>query len=93
MTYAQVTSILSNCTGEICHGVPTRDAMVDLPAYECCDGRFLVQPGNAAQSYLLDKVGGHDICEGAQMPFQGTPLSAADMLTLTAWVCEGAPGN
>jgi len=93
VTYQQAGAILSGCTGEICHGPPTHDSIVGVPAYECCDGRAIVQPGNAAQSYLLDKIEGHDMCQGVPMPFEQPPLSDADTLTLLRWICEGAPGQ
>jgi hypothetical protein len=94
VTYAQVKPIFANCSGEICHGSWTHDNAVGVVATECCDGRFLVQPGNAAQSYILDKIGNHDTCQGTQMPPPPlSQLSDADVLTLRRWICEGAPGN
>jgi hypothetical protein len=93
VTYQQAGAVLAGCTGEICHGAWTHDTVVGVPATQCCDGRFLVQPGNAAQSYLLDKVEGHDICQGVRMPFDLPPLTNTDTLTLVQWICEGAPGQ
>ncbi len=93
VTYKEVGAVFAGCQGEACHGSPTHDATVDVAAYECCDGRLLVDPGNAAQSYLLDKVEGHDLCQGSQMPWMQPPLSAADQLTIRQWICEGAPAQ
>ncbi len=92
VTYEQAGAILAGCTGEICHGPWTHDTVVGVPATQCCDGRFLVQPGNAAASYLIDKASGHDMCQGARMPFDLPPLPDAETLTLVQWICEGAPG-
>jgi hypothetical protein len=92
VTYDQVGAIFTGCTGELCHSPPTYSTTVGVVAYECCDGRLLVDPGNAANSYLFDKVEGQDLCAGAPMPLGETPLSAAEILTLRQWICEGAPG-
>jgi hypothetical protein len=85
--------LLSSCGGELCHARWTAATLVNRPATECCDGRLLTAPGNAAQSYMLNKVTGQDLCAGSQMPFGGPYLPDADILTLQRWVCEGAPGN
>jgi hypothetical protein len=93
VTYKEVGTVLAGCQGETCHGAPTHDMVVGVAAYECCDGRLLVDPGNAAQSYLLDKVEGHDLCQGDRMPWMLPPLSDADLLTIRRWICEGAPAQ
>jgi hypothetical protein len=93
VTYQDVGSILAGCTGESCHGSPTHDELVGIVATECCDGRLLVDPGNAALSYLMDKVTGQNLCYATRMPLDQPPLSDADLLTLRRWICEGAPGN
>ena len=92
VTYKEVSAILAGCQGEGCHPSPGRADLVDKVALECCDGRLLVQPGNAARSYLLDKVEGHDVCQGGRMPLNQTPLPDTDALTLRRWICDGAPG-
>ncbi len=88
-----VAHILANCQGEACHASPSRATTVGVPAYECCDGRPLIDPGNANQSYLLDKIEGRDLCLGARMPFNLPPLPASEILAIKRWVCEGAPDN
>jgi len=93
VTYQEVGMILAGCQGENCHGSPTHDDLVDIVASECCDGRLLVDPGNAALSYLMDKVEGQNLCYATQMPLDKPPLSDADLLTIRRWICEGAPGN
>jgi hypothetical protein len=91
--YSAVSAIFTGCQGEDCHGAPTAQSTVDVAAYECCDGRLLVDPGNAVNSYLFDKIEGQDLCYGARMPFAEPPLSDADMLTIREWICEGAPSQ
>jgi hypothetical protein len=93
VTYHEVGIILAGCQGEGCHESPTAQDLVGIVAAECCDGRLLVAPGNAAQSYLLDKVLGQDLCYPGRMPLNQTPLSDAEILTIRRWICEGAPGN
>jgi hypothetical protein len=94
VSYANdVAHILAGCQGEECHLSPSRATLVDVPAYECCDGRLLVAPGSAAQSYLVDKIQGHDLCLGGRMPLDLPPLPASEILAIRRWVCEGAPDN
>ncbi len=87
-----------NCaTGEICHqgawdGPNAAEFLVGIRASECCDGRELVQPGNPARSYLIEKLRGVDLCTGVQMPAGGT-LPSEDLATLEDWICEGAPNE
>ena len=86
------STVFSGCTGEICHGAPGSDfPIVGIRSTECCDGRVLGVPGNARESYLLDKVENHDICLGARMPFQQDALSSDDLLLVRRSICGGAP--
>jgi hypothetical protein len=84
-------AILVGCTGEGCHLPPDLASLVGHAVSDCPDGRDYVKPGNAAQSYILDKIEGHDCCVGGRMPPSGNYLSAADTLTIRRWICEGAP--
>lgn len=54
-----------------------------------CANRLLVSPGAPAESYLLDKLLGQNICSGSQMPKAGS-LPAADIEAVTSWICSGA---
>lgn len=88
--------LTQSCNGDSCHVVPTYGSLVGdggIRAFECCDGRLLVAPGNAARSYLMDKITGHHLCSGGRMPLAQPPLSDADMLTIRRWICEGAPDD
>ncbi|MDH5671443.1 MAG: hypothetical protein OEZ06_04790 [Myxococcales bacterium] len=55
-----------------------------------CTNRTRVVAGDAAASYLVNKLSGVDMCFGSRMPKGGTPLSAADMAIITAWIESGA---
>jgi hypothetical protein len=90
---ADVAPIFANCTGDVCHAVPTPAALVGKPAAECCDGRALVAPGDASRSYLVAKIRGEHLCAGKPMPRDLPPLAAADQATIVAWICEGAPDD
>lgn len=85
-----VGPILAGCTGELCHLPPGRADLVGVLATECCDGRLLVAPFDAAHSYLLDKVNGTNLCYGGRMPFDEPPLGGADADAIVRWICAGA---
>lgn len=95
VSYAHdVVPIFNNCTGEGgCHQAPNRTTTVGIAAYECCDGRFIIAPGNPDESYLVDKIEDHDKCQGVRMPFGGAMLPQSEILTIVRWICEGAPDN
>jgi hypothetical protein len=52
-----------------------------------------VQPGNAANSYLYQKITGAPGIVGSMMPLAGGPLSGSDMALIQQWINEGAPNN
>ena len=68
-------------------------ALVDVTAAQGADGRARVQPGDSAGSYLMDKLLGVDLCLGTRMPKAGQSLAAAEIETMGAWICNGAPQN
>ena len=103
---AQVQPILSaSCAINGCHtGAAPQQGMnlstgmtyantVNVAAAECSGGRLRVKPGDAANSYIVQKLTNVDLCSGTQMPKTGGPLSSADIQTLSSWICEGAPNN
>ena len=67
------------------------DDLVDVTASQCNDGRKLVDPGDPAGSYLMDKLLGVDLCAGGQMPKTGQSLSSQELETISNWICAGAP--
>jgi len=88
-----VAPVLSRCSGEICHNiVQPSDArwFVGRPADECCGARVLVDPGHPELSYLVDKLRGTNLCQGTRMPLDAPALSAPDIATIEAWICQGA---
>ena len=50
-----------------------------------------VEPGNAADSYMIRKIMGTPGISGGQMPLGETPLPAATQATMAQWVTNGAP--
>lgn len=50
----------------------------------------LVRPGDAENSYLIHKLEGREGIEGRQMPLGASPLSAADIAVIRAWINSGA---
>jgi len=52
-----------------------------------------VSPGSPSTSYLLNKLTGQGICAGTQMPARGQSLPSAQIESIRAWICQGAPKN
>jgi hypothetical protein len=92
VTYSgDVRPVLLGCTGELCHSPPDYDSLVDRLSTECCEGRLLVAPGGPAESYLLDKLEGRDLCFGSRMPLGDDPLGPDTIQQIADWICAGAP--
>ncbi len=66
--------------------------IVNVTAHECADGRKRVLPGQPSKSYLVDKLMGVDLCSGTFMPKAGM-IPAAQVQTISNWICAGAPNN
>lgn len=67
--------------------------LVGIPTSQCSDGRLRVVPGAPAESYLLDKILGVDLCAGTRMPKAGPPLQPSELEAISAWICAGAPSD
>jgi hypothetical protein len=89
---ADVVPILVTCTGEVCHGQPTRGSLRGVLASECCDGTLLVDPGHPERSYLVEKLRGAPHCGGSKMP-PGGAVSEDAIARVEAWICRGAPDD
>lgn len=89
-----------NCTGS-CHdasspseGLNLSNAttaynqLVGIMAAQC--NRVRVVRGDAANSYLMNKLTGQGMCSGSRMPRNGAPLTAAQLDTVRAWINGGA---
>ena len=92
-----VVRLIGHCGGEVCHGGVGASwpyaALVNKPTTQCEDGRLLVKPGDPTNSYLMQKLEGTHMCLGTQMPRGSGQLAAADLATIRAWICNGAPNN
>jgi hypothetical protein len=53
-------------------------------------GVLRVAPGNASNSYLIQKLEGTQT-SGARMPFGGPFLDAATIAVIRQWIDSGAP--
>ncbi len=94
----------NSCSGSKCHTEEDREAplgldpddayshLVDAQA-EGCENATLVVPGNPDESYLLNKLLGGSVCDGAQMPLADKPLPDAATARFVRWICDGAPNN
>lgn len=63
--------------------------LVGVPSVQCGE-RLLVEPGSPANSYLMDKLRGIDLCSGTAMPKNGGPLTAREIQAVEDWICSGA---
>ena len=88
----------NSCVGSGCHGYngaqSAYDTLVNVPATRdlCNPGMLLVDPGNVAGSYLINKLTGEGMCPGtARMP--PDPLPDAQIQLVVEWICSGAPNN
>jgi len=52
-----------------------------------------VKPGDAAHSYLYQKITGAAGIAGSRMPLAGGPLDDADIGKIELWIDQGAPNN
>ncbi len=94
----QAAVFTPTCATAACHSGPQPAQGLDLESGQTwaavvnrrstLDGsRFLVQPGNAAQSEVYVQVA------SGLMPQAGMPLSADQQKQLHDWICVGAPDN
>ena len=93
-----VAPLISHCSGDGCHGalqLPSwpYQALINVTAIDCTDGRVIVKPGDPSHSYLVQKLVGVGMCNGERMPKLGTPLPDASMKKIEDWICQGAPNN
>jgi hypothetical protein len=67
-------------------GVPSTESATELR----------VKAGSPDQSYLIAKLNGTQVQaggSGAQMPFNGTPLSQTQINVISQWIAAGASNN
>ena len=86
-------TVFTKCTG--CHGANAPAAGLDLASAgvatrmvgvsSTCQAKPLVVAGDPAGSFLLEKLGSSPSC-GAQMPKDGTPLSAEEFNCVSDWI-------
>lgn len=93
--------LVAECTAPGCHsgampkaGLDLRataayDDLVGVAASQCGD-RLRVAPGDATNSYLMNKLRGVDLCSGTQMPKAGQALAESELAAIESWICNGA---
>ncbi|WP_437956659.1 cellulose binding domain-containing protein [Sorangium sp. So ce119] len=107
-TFAQVWPILErSCANSFCHGSDTTPAggldlhkaaavgaLVNQGANSCSGEHALVVPFMPSSSYLMNKLNDVDLCDPDEIAMPpGSPLPAADLKTITDWICAGAPAD
>ena len=84
--------LTARCTS--CHGAIRQKAglRLDTGAFVRKGGKggLAVEPGEGAESLLIERVTTTDLAERMPPESEGTPLSAAEAATLRAWIDEGA---
>lgn len=107
VAFADVQAILTNrCATMGCHsGGGIAKAGLDLTAgvsyaalvgkstTQCNGSRMRVIPNKPEESYLVDKVMGIDLCGASKRMPPSISLSAADIQTISDWICAGALEN
>jgi len=99
---AQVLAIFTASCGS-CHGATSPTDGLDLVSANLgvrlankasvgCTGKVIVDPGNAASSYLLDKLQGDATC-GVQMPKGKPALDATSINCVADWIDGLSPGT
>ncbi|MDO8520430.1 MAG: hypothetical protein Q7T11_09775 [Deltaproteobacteria bacterium] len=71
----------------------TFSALVGVNADQCIPVRKRVAANDSANSYLVDKVNGTNLCAGTQMPQGADPLSATEIQAIKDWINAGASNN
>lgn len=79
---------LVHCSGEACHQAWTYRTLVGRASHACCDQRLIVSPGQPSASHLVQAISDVDSCVGRM-----GDLGTAQVATVVAWICEGAPDN
>lgn len=68
-------------------------SLVGVNAKQSCNGQKRVAPGNAAGSYIVNKITATKVCPSTtKMPPSGQ-LSAASKQKIIDWICQGAQNN
>ena len=102
----QTTIFNTTCATQFCHDASTKSGNLDLEAGvsygQLVDvvpdnanarnaGLLRVDPGNAANSFLLVKVQGPPPGQGGRMPLGQPKLSDAQIALINQWIAAGAP--
>jgi hypothetical protein len=89
------------CASVDCHGEPFPQSNYDLTGYATLFGPGAeaarlktcnVIPGNAQESYLIEKLEGR-MARGDRMPLGKEPMAAQELQFLRTWIDEGALDN
>jgi len=93
-----VPAAFQRCAGTGCHGYgggqAAYDMLVNVPATrDTCGVGLLVDPGNVAGSYLINKLTGEGMCPNTTRMPEGDRLADAQIQTVVDWICSGAPNN
>lgn len=68
---------------------PVRSKIVNVESMQT--PKPLVDPGNVANSYLVDKIAGMMIFNSQMPPPPADPLPPADVTLVRTWIEDGAP--
>lgn len=89
----------ASCSGSTCH-IPGPQSGVTLSSFSNARGSignqygvYVINPGNAADSPIIDKISNASPKHGVRMPYGGSPLSQDKIDTLKAWINRGAKEN
>lgn len=84
--------IISNCAMSGCHDGNGEEDAEDLTSYEAIMNSDYVDPYNANESELIDKVNENDP-DDIMPPPPAEPLTSAQIALLQTWINQGAKNN
>jgi hypothetical protein len=96
--HTDVAPLINHCGSENCHGGIGASwpyhTLISATSNECPDARPIVRPGDPGGSYILHKLAGDaTMCDSRRMPIGGPYFTAAEIVVISAWICQGAPNN
>lgn len=84
--------LISNCAISGCHDQETHEEGIILNTYANVMASDVVEPGNANDSEMIEKITDDDL-DDRMPPPPAPPLSSAELAILKEWINQGAKNN
>jgi len=92
----------TGCLNSTCHGGTFPASQYDMRTYAALFvagddadriGACEIVPGDAASSFLIEKLRSSNPRVGLQMPLEREPLTEEEIVLIETWIDEGAQDN